>query len=77
MAMNAAALKTEMKAAVRAAMFNIGFDPDHPDTNGEADNYIDALSEGIANAVVAHLQANAQTVDTGTPTVPAGLWPLT
>lgn len=76
MAMNAGDLKNEIKVAVKTAMASQGFDIDNPATGGEADNYIDALSTGIANAVVAHIQANAQAIDTGTDPVPAGNWPI-
>lgn len=74
--MNPANLKTEMKSAVKSAMAAKGFEIDNPATNGEADNYIDAMAEGMANAVVAHIQANAQAIDSGTQALPAGLWPI-
>lgn len=77
MAMNASALKGELKTAIRGAMAGQGFNIDHPDTNGEADKYIDALATGIATAVVSHIQNNAVAVDTGTDPAPAGNWPIT
>lgn len=76
MAMNAAALKGELKTAIKSAMASQGFDIDNPATGGEADSYIDALSTGVANAVIAHIQANAVAVDTGTDPAPAGNWPI-
>lgn len=74
--MDAAQLKTEMKNAVKVEMADRGFNIDNPATNGQADAYIDALCEGIANAMVGHIQSSAETVDLGTQSNPAGRWSI-
>lgn len=76
MAMNAAALKSEMKSSVLTAMSSRGFNIGNPDTNGEADKYLDALCEAISQSVVDHITANAVAKDQGTDPAPAGDWPI-
>ena len=61
-----------LKSAILTEMATQGFDISNPNTNGEADAYIEAL----ATAIVQYIQANAQANDIGTPAVPAGLWAI-
>lgn len=68
MAMNA----TDLKNEIVAELITRGFDPLNVANNNQAEAYIDAFAAGIVN----HIQANAQAIDVGTPTVPAGNWPI-
>jgi len=62
--LNVSVLAGTMSAAIKAKVTAAGF---HLTSSGESgntinwiDKYIDALSEGIASAVVLHIQNNAQ-----------------
>lgn len=57
-----------LKAQIISEMTGRGFNPLHPATNGEAEQYIEA----IATAVVSYLTANALIVGTVTSGVAAG-----
>lgn len=61
-----------LKSAIKTEMATQGFDIDNAATNGQADKYVEAL----ATAIVEYIQSSAQAQDTGTSTIPNGLWPI-
>lgn len=61
-----------LKSAIIGSMLAEGFLPNHPDTDGQADKYIEAL----ASAIVGYIKNSAEVVDTGTQSTPAGNWPI-